>query len=152
MIRLLLKDLRPATYPETSTLHLFHEPLPQALEIRHSLAQALELLPGITSERKPPHCWDTTEMQPRLGTMVGLPPFEKARGMKRCRQQVGPQEMSVERKYDGEYCQVHVYVDQLGHHDITMFSKSGRVSTKDRESLHSTIEACLQLNTSDCQV
>ena len=125
MIRLLLKDLGPATYCETFTVRLFHESLPRALEARCSLAEALELLPQIAPEEKPLHCRGTMSPQPQLGTIVGLPTFEKARRIKHCCQLVGPQEISVERKYDGEYCQVNVRVDQLGQHDITIFSKSG---------------------------
>ena len=152
MIRLLLKDLRPATYSETLTLGLFHESLPRVLKVRGSLAAAVEYLPHVAPEEKPLHGRSTMRPQPQVGTIVGLPTFEKARGIDHCRRLVGSQEVSVERKYDGEYCQVHVRIDQRGQHDITLFSKSGRESTKDREPILSTIADCLQLNTADCRV
>ena len=152
MIRLLLKDLRPAIYSETFTMGLFHKSLPRALEVRGSLVAAVELLPQIAPGEKPLHCRSTMSPQPQVGTIVGLPTFDKARGINHCRQLVGSQEISVERKYDGEYCQVHVHVDQRGQHDITLFSKSGRESTKDREPTLSTIADCLQLNTADRRV
>ena len=126
--------------------------LPRALEVRGSLAAAVELLPQIAPEEKPLYGRSTMRPQPQVGIIVGLPTFEKARGINHCRRLVGSQEVSVERKYDGEYCQVHVRIDQRGQYDITLFSKSGRESTKDREPILSTIVDCLQLNMADRRV
>ena len=53
MIRLLLKDLYPATYFETLTLGLFYESLLRVLKVRGSLAAVVELLPQIALEEKP---------------------------------------------------------------------------------------------------
>lgn len=47
----------------------------------------------------------------------------------------------MERKYDGEYCQIHVSRDHTTHR-IKIFSKSDRVA------LHPTIVKCLGLDTS----
>jgi DNA ligase 4 len=46
--------------------------------------------------------------------------------------------MSAERKYDGEYCQVHI---DLGENKscIKIFSKSGKDSTNDRIGLHGAL-------------
>jgi hypothetical protein len=70
------------------------------------------------------------EVKPRAGIMVGLPVFKKARSIKHCCQLVGHRKASVERKYDGEYCQIHIQRRRAGD-DINIFSKSGRNSTQD---------------------
>ena len=75
------------------------------------------------------------QIRPRVGTIIALQPFQKARSLKHYRQLAGNKETSVERKYDGEYCQIHVWMAG-GDSRITIFSKSGRDSTKDRKGLH----------------
>jgi DNA ligase-4 len=89
------------------------------------------------------------EIRPRVGTMIGLPSFEKARSLKHYCQLADNKEISVERKYDGEYCQIHVWIAG-GEPRITIYSKSGRDSTKDREGLHTTIWQCLGIGTIVC--
>lgn len=91
-------------------------------------------------------------MQPHLETMISLPIFEKARSISHCSQLVGDQEISVERKYDGEYCQVHVRVGTAGDSSVTIFSKSGRNSTMDRKPLLPSIKSCLSVDTPDCKI
>jgi len=57
--------------------------------------------------------------------------------------------LSVEGRYDGEYCQVRVWM--LGDHpqpQIRVFSKSGRDSTLDRNSIIPAIRQCLRLGRS----
>jgi DNA ligase 4 len=58
----------------------------------------------------------------------------------------------VKRKYDGEYCQVHVQRSSGGEDRVTIFSKSGRNSTVDRKLLLPTIRTCLDLNIADCRI
>jgi DNA ligase-4 len=43
--------------------------------------------------------------------------------------------MNVERKYDGEYCQIHIDLSK-DRDFITLLSKSGKDSTKDRIDLY----------------
>jgi hypothetical protein len=76
--------------------------------------------------------------------MVALQPFQKARSLKHCCQLADDKEVSVERKYDGEYCQIHVWMAGGGSR-ITIFSKSGRDSTVDREGLPDIIRQCLAI-------
>ncbi|KAK5043615.1 hypothetical protein LTR84_011375 [Exophiala bonariae] len=83
--------------------------------------------------------------------MIALQPFQKARILKHCRQLAGNNEISVERKYDGEYCQIHVWIEG-GEFHITIFSKSGRDSSKDRKDLHATIRQCLAIGTTGCKL
>jgi DNA ligase 4 len=45
---------------------------------------------------------------PQVGIMITRPTYEKARSIRHCCQLAGSRLLSVERKYDGEYCQVHI--------------------------------------------
>lgn len=44
--------------------------------------------------------------------------------------------MSMERKYDGEYCQIHIDISKKNDGWLKIFSKSGRDSTGDRTRVH----------------
>lgn len=44
--------------------------------------------------------------------------------------------MSMERKYDGEYCQIHIDMSKKNDGWLKIFSKSGRDSTGDRMRVH----------------
>ena len=160
LIRLLLKDLRPVEIPESLALREVHFLMPDLLKIRTSLSDAVELLncdtvrrmprgptPGMEKQLKE---LALSEIQPLVGTMIGLQPFQEARSLKHCCQLAGNREVSVERKYDGEYCQIHVWITGGDNH-ITIFSKSGRDSTADREALHDTIRQCLGIGTTQCK-
>ena len=160
LVRLLLKDLHPAVMPVPLTLHLFHFMLPDVLRVRNTLSDALALLQSAAFHQIPANLsgdfaksskkavWP--EVKPRAGTMVGLPVFENARSIKRCCQLVGHRKVSLERKYDGEYCQIHIQSRRTGY-DISIFSKSGRNSTQDRIGLHESIKESLGLGTLRCK-
>ncbi|KAK5219359.1 hypothetical protein LTR47_011506 [Exophiala xenobiotica] len=160
MIRLLLKSLGPVEIPVATALRAFHFLMPDLLKVRTSLAGAIELLEGDTISHlpvSPPHSIERplkesarAEIEPRLGMMIGLQDFEKARSIQHCCQLAGRKEIHVERKYDGEYCQIHVSRTNSQHH-ITIFSKSGRDSTMDRVGVHDAIRGCLGLGTSSCR-
>ena len=51
------------------------------------------------------------EIKPQVGIMIRHLPFHKARSVKHCCQLIGHNMMCVERKYGGEYCQIHVNKD-----------------------------------------
>ncbi|KAJ6436555.1 DNA ligase 4 [Purpureocillium lavendulum] len=59
--------------------------------------------------------------------------------------------MSVERKYDGEYCQIHVDLSNR-ESGIKIFSKGGRDSTRDRMGLHRALRESLRLGTAGCAI
>ncbi|KAJ2972056.1 hypothetical protein NQ176_g7377 [Zarea fungicola] len=59
--------------------------------------------------------------------------------------------MSVERKYDGEYCQVHIKLEASGA-NIQIFSKSGRDSTSDRAGVHQAVRDSLRLGMTGCRI
>ena len=56
------------------------------------------------------------------------------RSIKHCCQLVGHHKASVGRKYNGEYCQIHIQRSGA-EYDINIFSKSGRDLTQDRVAL-----------------
>jgi DNA ligase-4 len=63
---------------------------------------------------------------------------------------VGPNHVSVERKYDGEYCQIHINT-RNAIAPIKIFSKSGRDSTDDRAGIHDAIRESLAIGTTKCK-
>jgi len=83
--------------------------------------------------------------------MITRPKFEKARSIRHCCGLAGKRRLSVERKYDGEYCQVHINLS-AGDDCIKIFSKSGRDSTSDRIGLHEALKASLRLGEVDCVI
>jgi DNA ligase-4 len=163
LIRLIQEDLRPAAVPEITVLRCFHILLPACLAVRNSLHPALQLLndsgcthtPSYPSENAEyaltPSVLPEPQLEPQLGIMVGLPAFEKSRSIEHSCQLVGKRSASVERKYDGEYCQIHVDIS-TGDFKIKIFSKSGRDSTADRIDIHDAIKRCLRIGTLYSQV
>lgn len=90
-------------------------------------------------------------VRPQIGTMVMQPQHDKARSIKHCSQLAGSRRMSVEMKYDGEYCQVHIDHSR-GMERIQIFSKSGKDSTNDSEGLHPAIRESLRPETAGCVI
>ncbi len=80
------------------------------------------------------------EITSQIGVMISPPPRAKGRSIAHCCRMMGQKHISVERKYDGEYCQIHVDMSNKAHL-IKIFSKSGRDSTQDRIDLHAPIGA-----------
>ncbi|KAH8727374.1 hypothetical protein GQ44DRAFT_725266 [Phaeosphaeriaceae sp. PMI808] len=77
--------------------------------------------------------------------------FQKFLPIKHCSQLAKGRRLSVERKYDGEYCQVHIDLSK-GKKCIKIFSKSGRDSTDDRIGLHDVVRDCLRLESAECKI
>ncbi|KAK5936570.1 hypothetical protein PMZ80_011168 [Knufia obscura] len=152
-VRLLLKDLRPAVVPETLVLQLVHDSLPHVLRVLNSMSSALAFIHDEEERRgKKLSCQELQiSLQPQAGTLVGLPGFEKARSIVHGHRLMRDREVSVERKYDGEYCQVHVW-KQGGKKkpEVKLFSKNGRDSTHDRAAIVPTVRQCLGLDTARC--
>src|SRR5690606_988358 len=72
---------------------------------------------------------------PEWGVRVGRVGYVKATSTRNVVQLARGARFAMERKYDGEYCQIHVDVTR-GRDWIRIFSKSGRDSTKDRAAAH----------------
>lgn len=88
---------------------------------------------------------------PLLNSKVGPPGFVKAKGgIKHVLSLAQGRLFSVERKYDGEYCQIHI---DLSHEipRIQIFSKSGKDSTNDRIGLHRAIQLGLRIGQTGCK-
>ena len=83
--------------------------------------------------------------------MITRPAHDKARSIKHCCQLARGRRLSVERKYNGEYCQVHIDLSK-GRNYIKIFSKSGRDSTNDRTGLHGVLRDCLRLKSAECKI
>ena len=93
---------------------------------------------------------DAHMLPPRIGVKVGPPKWVKAKGgVKEAVNVINGRTMSVERKHDGEYCQIHIDLTQ-GEDCIQIFSKSGKDSTKDRAGVHQAIKDGLRIGRSDC--
>jgi DNA ligase 4 len=100
--------------PETVAMQSFSFLLTGLLAFQNSFEAAVELLQRPTIRRMPARVAKDVEGQlrrtavkepiPQVGTMISRPKHEKARGIGHCCQLVGWVWMSVERKYDGEYC------------------------------------------------
>ena len=88
--------------------------------------------------------------EPVVGSKVGRAPYFKGRSIKNVVSLAAGRRMSVERKYDGEYCQVHIDLSQKDK-CIQLFSKSGKDSTVDRKGLHSAIRQGLRIGQAGCK-
>jgi DNA ligase 4 len=83
--------------------------------------------------------------------MITRMAYEKIRSIKYYCQLAGPRCMNVERKYDGEYCQIHIYLKNP-EACIQIFSSNGKDSTRDRIKLHRALRDSLTLDTADCKI
>lgn len=129
--RLVLKDYRPIEIEEVIVLQCYHSALPCIMKVLDHFSPALAVLERASgSDRRAV----LRHLKPVLGTKIGRPFWRKGRSIKHCLD-IGHGRMSVEKKIDGEYCQVHVDLSR-GRNCIQIFSKSGKDSTDDRSRLH----------------
>nr|POE87552.1 dna ligase 4 [Quercus suber] len=163
IVRLILKDLSSVQLDDHVVLRSFHFLLPDLLRFQNDFEKAVTLLKDelagfpfqsdIRSESL--HLQQVaTLIKPCVGVKVGRPDFRKARSPKQCLEMVRGQKWVLERKYDGEYCEIHIGVDQYTDPSkwITIFSKGGRNSTMDRKALLPTLVECLRLGQRDCKI
>lgn len=138
--RLILKNYKPVLIPEWIVYTCCDELLPVVLKIHDSFTSALRLLDdhqrarGVLDGvlRKD----DVMRLlKPQIGVKVGRQTWIPARSIKHCLS-MGRGEMSCEKKYDGEYCQIHIDLAKGEDNCIQIFSKSGKDSTEDRVGLH----------------
>ncbi|EEP79119.1 conserved hypothetical protein [Uncinocarpus reesii 1704] len=157
--RLILKDFNPVIIPGQLILRNFHFLLPKLLLFQNSLEGALKFLAQEPISEFPPRPEAQYAnllgrvalplLKPKVGVKVGRADFYKARSLKHCCQMVGGRVMSVERKYDGEYCQIHIDLSKAD--CIQIFSKSGKDSTVDKRGVHDTLKESLRIGRSDCR-
>lgn len=159
--RMILKDFAPVVLPEGLVLRSFHFLLPDFLKVQDCFQSAVEILRGPVIGTWPamPGQDDAKHYRgkagqlllPKSGIKVGRTNYLKARSIKHALQMAGTRRMSLERKYDGEYCQIHVDLSR-GEDCIQIFSKSGKDSTVDKKGIHDTIKKCLRIGTTGCIV
>ncbi|KAJ5641940.1 hypothetical protein N7490_005940 [Penicillium lividum] len=160
LTRMILKSYAPVILPEKYILEKFHFLLPHLLQFQNTFEGALEMLESEPMSHFPPRpdrklaaslCAIALDhIRPRTGIKVGRPEYYKARSIKHCLQLTGHRRMSVERKYDGEYCQIHINFENK-QTPIQVFSKSGKDSTADRSGLMPTLEESLQMGSPQCK-
>ncbi|KAL8791588.1 MAG: hypothetical protein Q9195_005793 [Heterodermia aff. obscurata] len=143
--RMILKDYAPLDISEHLVYRCIDPQLPVAMKLHDSFEDAIRLL------RDPSSTTGDTSLKPHVGTKVGRPSYRPARGIKHAVQTIKGRIMSVERKYDGEYCQIHVDMRNPAA-PFQLFSKSGKDSTADRVGLHKTLVDCLRLGSEDCLI
>ncbi len=143
LTRLILKDYGAVEIPEWMVFRSIDPRLPLVLKIHDTFEDAIRLL------RSGKFATDGNSLMPQVGVKVGRTTYTKARSVKHAVSMVRNRDMSVERKYDGEYCQIHVDVRRRDQ-QIQLFSKSGKDSTADRIGLHDTLKHCLNLGKETC--
>ncbi|EFR01275.1 ATP-dependent DNA ligase domain-containing protein [Nannizzia gypsea CBS 118893] len=158
--RLLLREYTPVNIPQRLALRKFHFMLPAFLSVQSSLKGALDAMDRGPVKRFPP-CPDPEyartlmelaipHLAPQIGVKVGRPEYYKARNLRHCCRMADKRLMSIERKYDGEYCQVHIDLER-GVQCIQIFSKSGKDSTVDRKNIHGAIRDALRIRKPGCR-
>lgn len=131
------------------------------LGFQNSFEAAVRMLSGTSIRRMPAQPTIAVELslrdkaarrlKPQIGVMITRTAHDKARSIKHCCQLARGRHISVERKYDGEYCQVHIDLNK-GRNCIKILSKSGRDSTEDRKGLHDVLRDCLRLDSAECKI
>lgn len=164
-VRLILKDFAPVRVHEARVLKCFHFLLPDLLRFQQDFDVAVRMLKENALVRQFPDHPDprseclfrrqaTSALKPVVGVRVGRPEFDKARGIEHALRLMGTRRWVLERKYDGEYCQIHVdlRLSKRPSECIRIFSKSGKDSTDDKKALQQTLVNCLLLGTPECKI
>ncbi|KAG9679580.1 DNA ligase/mRNA capping enzyme, partial [Aureobasidium melanogenum] len=160
LVRLILKDFASVSLNESSILASVHFLLPDLLGMQDSFENACAALKTNFADypsRPDPQSRNIlrqtalSSFRPIPGVKVSRPEYTKARSIKHCLQMTAGGKWLVERKYDGEYCQIHVDLTR-GDDWLRIYSKSGRDSTEDRAGLRSTIKRCLRIGSDKCRV
>jgi DNA ligase 4 len=144
LTRLILKTYAPVVLPAALVYRLYHYLLPSLLKVQNELPASLRLLASLGADSLMPSPAEDhvsgldvlSNLRPLVGIKVGRPPFLKGRGIKHCVDMAQNRRMSIEKKYDGEYFQLHIDMSKTGRNRIKIFSKSGRDSTEDRVAVH----------------
>lgn len=160
-VRLILKNFNPISLPETYTMLQYHFLLPAVLQAQSSFESAVLRLEEIARLAVPYRCLEeevptymimvSVQLAPKIGVFIERPIYRKARSIKHCCDLAALRRINVERKYDGEYCQIHVDASK-GAQMIKIFSKSGKDSTEDRSGIHDILHHSLRLGQSDCVI
>lgn len=156
--RMILKDYCGLELRDGMVLRCLDSRLPAMMKNQDSFQSAVDSL------RNPGKCKDvigpvpeTTEVvrdvvgpTPKIRVKVARTTYLKGRSIKHALSMIDGRAMSAERKYDGEYFQIHIDLtkDQKW---IQVFSKSGKDSTRDRERIHGIVKDSLRIGRKDCR-
>ncbi|KAF3039047.1 hypothetical protein E8E12_008781 [Didymella heteroderae] len=158
LIRLILRDYCNIALDEIYLFGQYHFLLPDLLMFQNDFDAVFSMLQGELSqypampgnlEERSMRLEAAHKLKPVVGVKVGRPTFTKAWSFKHCFQMVGDHAWAVENKYDGEYCEIHVDLENA-QQDIKIFSKNGKDATADRSALHATIRDALRIGLPDC--
>ncbi|KAL8717279.1 MAG: hypothetical protein Q9225_005466 [Loekoesia sp. 1 TL-2023] len=147
--RMILKDYSTLKFKSYHVLNAIDSRLAGALNIHSTYEAAIGLLrhqSAATESQAQP----ITLLKPIVGYKIGRVPYLKGRSVKNVVQLAEGRRMSIERKYDGEYCQIHVNLNK-GSDCIQIFSKSGKDSTVDRQGVHEAIRQSLRIGQPECK-
>ena len=163
LVQLILKEFSPVRVNESLVLRSLHFLLPDLLQFQDDFHAAMALLKGPL--RPYPESPDPRSerllrqqaresLKPVVGIKIGRPAFQKARSIDHCMKMLGGRRWVLERKYDGEYCEIHIDTSKSSHpaECISIFSKSGKDSTADRQAIHQILIECLGLGSPDCKI
>lgn len=158
LARLMLKDFSLVILDYDYVAQAYHFLLPGLLRFQDSFESAVGMLKGpLARYHARPDVISqgvfkqqvATLVRPRIGIKLGRPTFHKARSVEHCLKMTGTEVWSAERKYDGEYCEIHVDLLDV-QQPFKIFSKSGRISTSDRSKLLPVLNECLRIGTQQC--
>ena len=142
--RLVLKNYEPLIFHADTIYGLCDKALPSALKVLDDFVAAIEAVQYAKTRLLPTSSRANTDrrnilalVKPQCGIKIGRQSWLKARSIKHCLD-MGHGKMSVERKVDGEYCQIHVDLSRRPS-PVQIFSKSGKDSTEDRSKLHTLV-------------
>jgi DNA ligase 4 len=160
LTRMILKSYHPVILPADFILEKIHFLLPPLLLFQDSFEAVTRLLTTppfklfpITPEPEVATIMKAKALEyltPQVGVKSSHPDFLKARSIQHCCRMIGQRRMSLERKYDGEYYQIHFNLGDASQ-SLQIFSKSGKESTLDRASLQPTLRRCLRVGEPACK-
>ena len=160
LVRLILKDFAPVRLDESTVLRSVHFLLPDILRFQQDFDAAAVTLRG--PFKAYPSCPEpqsgsllrklvSSSFRPAVGIKVARSNFCKARSIDQCVKIASGRRWMLERKYDGEYCEIHIDLSKKDDW-LKIFSKSGKDSTADRRALRDTLRKCLQVGTDKCKI
>ncbi len=157
--RMILKDYSCLDLSESMVYHYLDVRLPTAMQMYDNFEAAISELRGLPTSQIAnlnqgalnQHCGNEARLlQPRIGVKLGPPKWVKAKGgVKHAVSVIDGRTMSIEKKHDGEYCQIHIDLSK-GEDCIQIFSKSCKDSTSDRRGVHQAIKDSLRIGCRDC--
>ncbi|KAL8649345.1 MAG: hypothetical protein Q9210_004454 [Variospora velana] len=150
LTRIILKDFSTLDIKSYHVYNAIDSGLAQALRVHSTFEAAVGLLRHQRSNMESPLA-PPAALKPIIGSKIGRVPYLKGRSVKNVVQLAGGRTMSIERKYDGEYCQIHINLAKSHDNRVQIFSKSGKDSTVDRKGLHEAIRQSLRIGKRDCQ-